>query len=387
MQNPFTPYSVPRELFGRQREIALAGEHLDRVAHDGEPAPNLLVFTGVRGVGKTSLLSQVAEQAASQGFVTVWVSGYRNKPITAELAFAIDRALAAAEITTQDRTKQTVAVEVWVPGLKGSVSREKESHRSNLTSVAAVEQLLAQAALAAQRHGGGSGVGLAVFLDELHASPLDDLGVLLNALQNITTASRAPLAMIAAGIPAISGNLTRAATFGERTRFVTVPLLDLRSAADALLWLAEAGGAQMVPEAARLLAREAAGFPYLLQLYGDHAWRAWAAGEATGAIDTDDARAGLVAAHAAAQSTYQARWDAATPGEQQVIAVMAELMRSSGEQVVRRAEIAERLGVTSGALSTLRERMIGKAIIEDAGRGLLRFAMPGFAEFVQNLDG
>lgn len=387
MRNPFTPYSVPRELFGRQREIALAGEHLDHVARDGQPAPNLLVFTGVRGVGKTSLLSHIAEDAASQGFVTVWVSGYRNKPITAELASAIDQALAAAQIKGSSWTKQTLSLEVSLPGLKGSASRESEQRGNTLTSVAAVERLLSEAALACAERGGNTGVGLAVFLDELHASPVDDLGVLLNALQNITTAGRAPLAMIAAGIPSISGNLTRAATFGERTRFVMVPLLDLRSAADALVWLADVGGAALDPDAARLLASEATGFPYLLQLYGDHAWRIWAARGGTGVISMDDAQAGVRAAQADAHATYQARWDAATPGEQKVILAMAEVMRASGEQVARRTDVAEQLGVSSGALSALRERLIGKAVIEEAGRGLLRFAMPGFAEFVQSLDG
>lgn len=178
-----------------------------------------------------------------------------------------------------------------------------------------------------------------MFLDELHAGPVDDLGVLLNALQNLTAAGRVPLKMIAAGIPSINGNLTRAATFGERTRWVTVPVLDLRSAAEALIWLAEVGGAEMDAEAARQLAGRAEEFPYLLQLFGDHAWRQWSARGCAGEITLDDAREGIQAAEVDTRATYQARCDAATPGEQECILATAEVMRDAREPAARRAAL------------------------------------------------
>jgi hypothetical protein len=78
------------------------------------------------------------------------------------------------------------------------------------------------------------------------------------------------------------------------------------------------------------------------------------------------------------RSMFMTRWNIATEGERAFLRAMAE----SKAEPVSRAVIAERLGVESTDLSMARSSLIYKGIIESAGRGLLRFTIPGFDAFV-----
>ena len=75
---------------------------------------------------------------------------------------------------------------------------------------------------------------------------------------------------------------------------------------------------------------------------------------------------------------HRARWSKASPREREVLSAMAHL----GSVNVVRADIAKALGVTSGALGTVRQSLLDKGIVQIAGHGLLSFTAPGFAEHV-----
>ena len=67
------------------------------------------------------------------------------------------------------------------------------------------------------------------------------------------------------------------------------------------------------------------------------------------------------------------------PEQRRVVMAMAEL----GDGPVSRAALAGRLGITSEALSRPRKELIDRGLVEPAGRGLLRFTIPGFAGFLR----
>ena len=82
---------------------------------------------------------------------------------------------------------------------------------------------------------------------------------------------------------------------------------------------------------------------------------------------------------------YRVRWNAATDGEKDLMAVMADLS-PAGDAVPRR-DVAEALGKTSRAISVPRDRLLEKGILEAPGHGLLRFTLPGFASYVRAQTG
>ncbi|MGI9155025.1 MAG: hypothetical protein ACR2FG_00050 [Marmoricola sp.] len=59
-------------------------------------------------------------------------------------------------------------------------------------------------------------------------------------------------------------------------------------------------------------------------------------------------------------------------------------MAALGDGPVARSNIADRLGVASGALSRPRQELIDGGLVEPAARGLLRFTIPGFAAYMRH---
>ncbi len=389
LPNPYTPGQIPRVLAGRSAEFARIRDQLARIVTYGELGGPLLVFHAPRGLGKTSLLRAAQRHAAELGFLSAWVACSRERPFLAELAHAVGRSLQRADAIPSGEAGQRwrsvlerVSLELGVPGLK--VRADLAADDSSRTRppvgaapIGALEDLLHNAATLVRTHGGA---GLLVFVDELHAASGDDMATLLNALQNLDGEREDnPLAVITAGLPVTPEALTRAATFGERSAFVALDVLSPADAATALTAPAEALEVQWTDAAVAEVVGETRGHPYFLQLLGSTSWAA-AGPAAGGRIELADVLAGVPAARQQVQSMYGARWRSASRSEQAFLVAMAD----AGEGNVSRAQIAAGLGQDTRSISAPRERLIGKGVIEPVGHGLVRFTLPGFADFVRD---
>lgn len=388
--DPYTPGQVPRVLAGRSVELGRIRDRLARVASFGELAGPLLVFHAPRGLGKTSLLRASERDAATLGFASAWLACSRERPFLPELTRSVARALEAVDLDVDARRRwrdrlRGVSVELGVLGVTvgGEVSDEPDEPSVAEAPIGAVEDLLRGAADAV-RHRGGA--GLVVYVDELHAASGDDLSILLNAVQNLDGApGDVPLTVVTAGLPVTPEAITRAATFGERSAFVPLDVLSDDDARHLLVDPAAALGVTWQPDALDAVLDRFGGHPYLLQLAGSSTWQALRPTDG-GVIDPAAVAAGLPAAQAQLLAMHAARWGAATQLERSFIAAMAAAGAEVGSVNVTRARIAALMGVDSRAISVPRERLIDKGVIEPVGHGLVRFTMPGFAEWVLTRD-
>ena len=393
LTNPYTPGQIPRILAGRTTELSLIRDRLARVEAYGELSGPLLVFHAPRGVGKTSLLREAQREAEEHGFVTVWVACARRQPLLPELVDRVGNALEAAEVVTGRATgpwrarMQRLSLQVGPPGVQvgAEITRERETGPEPTAPVAAIEDLLHEAATKVRTRGGS---GLAVFVDELHAAMRADAAILLNALQNLDGRREDnPLTVIGAGLPSTPEELTRAATFGERTSFVGLQppgrpgARSRRSSSRPSCSASPGTTAPSPPSSGR-----ARGYPYFLQLLAHAAWQAATPDEGD-RVTAAHVRKGRPAAEQQLQAMYRARWRAATPLEQDFMAAMAgeaDASTEPGEEpAVARGAVAARMGRTSRAVSMPRDRLLDKGIIESAGHGLLRFTLPGFTDYVR----
>lgn len=385
--NPYTPGQVPRILAGRTVEMRRIEGLLARVATYGELGGPLLVFHAPRGIGKTSLLRAGQRRAAESGFVTAWVACSRQRPVLPEIAHSIGRALERADAVPAGAAGnrwrgqlERLTVEVGLPGAKvqAEVGR-REASAVPQAAIGILETLLHDAASAVREHGGA---GLLLLLDELHTASADDMSVLLNTLQNLDgERAENPLAAVSAGLPVTPEALTRAATFGERSTFVSLDVLSDDDARAALVQPAAAEGVGWTDAALTAIVAESHGYPYLLQLLGSTTWDA--ADPAPGdRLTVTAVKRGLPVARDQLAAMHRARWGAASRLEQQFLAAMA----AAGDGNVTRAAIAAGMGVDSRAISVPRERLIEKGVIEPVGHGLVRFTLPGFGAFVRGLD-
>ncbi|MDH2416626.1 AAA family ATPase [Nocardioides sp. CER19] len=385
---------MPRVLVGRAAELRRIEDLLARVVTYGEIGGPLLVFHAPRGIGKTSLLRTAQRTADELGFVSAWVACSRERPVLPELVRALQTALERAEALPRGgaggrwrRRLERVTIEVGLPGT-AKVQAQLDARPSESETpadpigrapVGALEALLHDTATHLRNRGGA---GLVVFVDELHAASADDMSVLLNTLQVLDGDRNAnPLAVVAAGLPVTPEALTRAATFGERSAFVSLDLLSDADARSLLAVPAEAEGVAWTDDALAAVVGEARGHPYLLQLSGSTTWDA-ARPEEGDTLTLDDVRRGLPAARDQLTAMHRARWGAATPTERAFLAAMA----ATGRDNVTRADIARGMGRESRAISVPRERLIEKGVIEPVGHGLVRFTLPGFGQFVRALE-
>ena len=85
-KNPFTPGagSPPPELAGREDIMQQADVLLQRVKK-GRSSKSMLL-TGLRGVGKTVLLSEINRTAKQLQYQTIFVEAHEDKPLAALLA-------------------------------------------------------------------------------------------------------------------------------------------------------------------------------------------------------------------------------------------------------------------------------------------------------------
>jgi hypothetical protein len=381
--SPYKPGSVPLVLAGRDAQLAQIRTQLGGVATYGQFIGRIRVETGIRGVGKTSLLKAVQDTAAEAGFVTVWVTARADESLAAQIAHGLVAGLDQIGITAHRDTRfrdrvQTLEVELGVGPAKAGVGMDVGGRPSAATPPAAptLRELITSGANEARVRGSA---GVCLLVDEMQAAPAGDLRTVAYAWQELQVQHDQPASVLyAAGLPNTPDVLTKAVTFSERFAFRPLERLTDDEASEALVRTAATADVTWAPGVVEQVVALAQGYPYFVQLYGDAIWHA-AAPEAGTVLTTEHLQAARTSVETDTQAMFRARWGKASPGEQRLLAAMARL----GNGPVRRADLAAELGVNSDELSVQRRRLIDKGLIETAGYGRLRFTTPGFAAFVQ----
>jgi type II secretory pathway predicted ATPase ExeA len=109
-------------------------------------------------------------------------------------------------------------------------------------------------------------------LDEAHLATRQELAALAALLQE-GTGERWPVVVVIAGLPSMRAP-EHSVTYLERGAWHELGLLSPQETIRALRLPAEAAGRPMDDDAAAQLAQASGGYPYAVQLYGHHAWRA-----------------------------------------------------------------------------------------------------------------
>lgn len=365
MGNPFRPSfgTTPPKLAGRDHILALVADALG----EGPGAPaRASLLVGQRGMGKTVMLNGVEDLARARGWLTIAETGHPG------LVDRLARDHLAPALREHDpaAVRRTVTA-VGVPLGLGSIAWATDQQYDRMTGIRTDLARLADLCAA-------NGTGVLITVDEVHAADLAELRELTTVVQHCFREER-EVAFTAAGLPAaVSERLLddEVLTFLRRAeRFEIGPVED-PDVEDALVDPIESAGRSITREALAVATGAAAGYPFLIQLVGYHAWRQDPAAptitdrHVTAALPVVEERLGrLVIEPALARLSGRDR---------DFLAAMAVDETSS-----RVRDVAERLGVSGNYANQYRRRLLDTELIMEVGRGRVAFHLPGLRTYLR----
>jgi DNA polymerase III delta prime subunit len=399
VRNPYAPGAGqrPPELAGRDSELQGFDILLERVAR-GRPDRSI-VLTGLRGVGKTVLLNALRGAAVRRGWGTGKLEARPGQslrqPLSAALHLAVRELPAGREEDTRhalgvlkafaqrDPTRPktarsgTATARAWQPGIDvPAVAGRADSGDIEIDLVELFSHLSGLAA--------DTGRGIAVFLDEMQDLSATDVSALCAACHEISQRAQ-PLIVVGAGLPHLPAVLSASKSYSERLfRYARIDRLDRASADGALQIPAQAEGARFTPEALEAMHAATGGYPYFIQAYGKAAWDGAPRSPITAA---DVAVAAPQAEAELAVGFFGSRYDRATPAEREYLRAMADTTeRTSDDDQVPTALVAETLGRPAQSLSPARDALLKKGLVYSAQRGQIAFTVPHFGRYLRQQD-
>lgn len=382
VRNPYSPGAGrrPAALVGRDTQLAEWDVALQRIEAGRTAQPPVLY--GLRGVGKTVLLSEFARKARNRNWIVARLEAHAGTPLRESVGDALHGPL--ADLVRPSAGRRLLRALKTMASFRASVDPSGTwSFGLDLSQVA----------------GGGADTGdleadlMKVLHDVSGAAAEDDKGlaVLVDEAQDVADAELAALCSTAhaasqdgwalalglAGLPSLPRILAEAKSYSERLfRFHTIGHLTAPLAGEVLTAPAAAESVAWEDAAVEHAVSQAAGYPYFLQQFGQDTWN-----EAAGpTITVTDARVGVANGRVALDTGFfRTRWDRATPAEQRYLRAMAV----DGDVGSGSGDVAGRLDRKITSLGPTRANLIAKGLVYSPEHGMVAFTVPGMADFVR----
>jgi hypothetical protein len=380
--NPYSPGAgrPPAALVGRDSQQETWRVALERVQHGRTAQP--LVLYGLRGVGKTVLLTGFAKTARGREWIVAQVEAGAGKSLREALGEALhgplaDLARPSAGTRLRKALKTAVSFKAsydatgsWNFGLDLAETPGGGADTGVLETDLA--KLVADLSFAAQEEG----VGLAILIDEAQDLTAAEL-VAICATAHAAGQNGWPILFALAGLPSLPRVLAEAKSYAERLFiFERIEHLAGDLARKALTEPAATEQVTWEQDAVTFVVTETLGYPYFLQQFGQDTWNAASGPDLTLA----DARVGAAMGRAALDNGFfRARWDRATRAEQRYLRAMS----ADGDAGSSSGEVATRLGSGTNSFGPARANLISKGLIYAPEHGIVAFTVPGMAEFIQ----
>ena len=383
--NPYAPGAgtPPPELAGRDEIIERAAIALDRF-RNGLSARSLLLV-GLRGVGKTVLLTRIAQETEARGFVVVTIESPEKRSLPALLIPSLRMALLKLDriAAVGDLAKKTLralggfvsAMKLKYEDIEFGVDLGKEP---GIADSGDLEHDLISLFIELGHAAKEKRTAVVFFIDELQYVDEEEFAALITALHKCAQ-SQLPIALIGAGLPQLVGHAGRAKSYAERLfEYPEIGALNDSEARKALVAPAERLGVQYEEDALLEILSQTKAYPYFLQEWGKHSWHCASASP----ITLENARSATdLATLELDASFFRVRFDRLTPAEKKYIRAMAEL----GEGPHRSGDIAHLLNREVQAVAPIRANLISKGMIYSPSHGDNSFTVPLFAEYMKRV--
>lgn len=383
--NPYAPGAgtLPPELAGRDEIIERASIALDRF-RSGLAARSLLLV-GLRGVGKTVLLTRIAQDSEANGFVVVSIEAPEKRSLPALIIphlrsalLKLDRVAAAGDLAKQA-----------LKALGGFVSAMKVNYKDvefgidlgttpGIADSGDLEHDLIDLFLEVGKAAKQKRTAVVFFINELQYLAEEEFAALITALHKCAQ-NQLPLVLIGAGLPQLIGRAGRAKSYAERLfEFPEIGPLSDDDARKALVTPALQRGVDYDDGALREILLQTQAYPYFLQEWGKHCWQLASASP----ITRNDAISATELAIAELDAGFfRVRFDRLTPSQKKYLRAMAEL----GAGPHRSGDIANLLNKEVQSVAPARATLIGKGMIYSPSHGDNSFTVPLFDGYMKRV--
>lgn len=380
VRNPFAPGagSRPPELAGREPILRDAEIAIQRALIGKASRPQMML--GLRGVGKTVLLSKIEEMAESAGHVASFIEAPEGRPLAELLLPKLHQALRKFSAIENAKTKAHQALRAlrsFASAFKltyGDTSLAVEPE-AGIADSGELENDLPELFLRVGEAAKAAGKAWTLLIDEVQYLRSPDLAALIVALHKISQ-RELPVIFFGAGLPQVAALSGDAKSYAERLfHYPAVGPLLPDDAKIAIRQPVEDEGERIEERALDEILLKTQGYPYFLQEWGYQCWNIASASpirlaEAVQAADEATRRLD--------DGFFKVRFDRLTPREREYVIAMAKL----GPGPYRSSDIAAALGETHQSLGPRRAQIINKGMIYSPSHGDIAFTVPMFDDYL-----
>ena len=345
---------VPTVFIDRDETVRML---VDGLAEPGSPYRTTLI-SGVRGVGKTALLTDVCNEFRKDKH---WiVADIPSNGSIMETLIQTIQVKASSELRKALGSIDGLSVSVLGVGVSYS------SRENNVGYQLVLEQMLEKMQDRKMR--------LLVAIDEVTAN---NEVKLFASIYQIMLRRGFPISLIMTGLPKNISELQndKVLTFLLRSTRIDLPMLNDVNVRYSYKDTFEKGGIVANDESLRTMTRLTLGYSYAFQLLGYLLWETGAKEITSEVIDSvmDRYETGLF------RNAYAKIYEESSRVDREFLQAMA----FSDEYPVPSKAIADTLAKEPGYISRYRRRLIDSGIIQPEGYGYLSFALPLFREYIR----
>lgn len=383
IRNPFSPNagSRPPELVGREDVLELARVMIGRTQLR-RSVQNLLM-TGLRGVGKTVVLTEILRNAERDNkIIPIYIEASEHKRLGELLAAPLKLELLKLNRVdgAKDAAKKGLSVlRNFLGTIKisfGDVGIELEPHPGEGDSgdmqydLKALLSAVAEAAAERDR-------AVILMIDEVQYLSQEELEALVMAMHHMQQ-RQLPMAMVGVGLPILAKLAGEAKSYAERLfKYPTIGALSEEQTRQALVAPLNNEGVELQDAALAVICKETGGYPYFIQEWGSQLWNYVDSGPIT---LEDVERVRSVVMTSLDTNFFMIRMERLTAAEKRFLLAMAEVVDMSGECKI--SDVAARMGVVLQTLGPCRSSLIKKGMIYGSGHGLVSFTVPMFGDYL-----
>lgn len=358
MENPFNPS------FGKMPSVFLDRDSLSqRVINElnrgNSPFQTSLIY-GQRGAGKTTLMTDVANELRKQGWVVVDL--ILDDDLLASLISQLQAHLVRLHLLKK------VDVKVNLMGLQVGAELAGQNENSNFQTL--FHSLLEKFT--------GKGINVLLTIDEVKATPL--LRKLISCYQ-VMLRDNLDVSLLMAGLPDNVSEIQNddVLTFLLRANRITLNPLDIESIKNSYRQIFTKAGFSLSKEVLLFMTKQTLGFAYAFQLLGYWVWQT-AARQADKVISIETIQNVLDRYISDLnRNVYYKVYNELTPKEREFVRAMVK----TGDSRVKMQAIEQVMGKKANYVAVYRRKLIDEQVICPAGYGYVRFLLPYFADFVE----